>query len=179
MPTILAHAAVPIAIGLGLGRRKIPAGLVAAGIMLAMLPDLDIVGLVSGIPYHDQFGHRGASHSLIAALALALAGTLASRMLAVSAMRVFIFLFVSAASHGLLDAFTDGGLGVALLWPFADERIFAPVRPILVSPIGLSFFSPEGLRVLISEAQYVWAPCVLLAVLLRIAGREPDWAVHR
>ncbi len=179
MPTILTHAAIPIAIGLGLGRRKIPVGLIAAGIFLAMLPDIDVVGLAYGVPYEHPFGHRGASHAFLPAAIVALAGTAAARMLALPAMRVFIFLFVSAASHGLLDAFTNGGHGVALLWPFSHERIFAPARPIEVSPIGLAFFSPEGVEVLISEAIWVWAPCVLLVVLLRIATREPDWVVRR
>ena len=45
------------------------------------------------------------------------------------------------ASHGLLDALTDGGLGAALLWPFSDERFFAPWRPLPVAPIGARFWS--------------------------------------
>jgi inner membrane protein len=45
------------------------------------------------------------------------------------------------ASHGILDAMTDGGLGVAFFSPFDDTRCFFPFRPIKVSPIGLSFFS--------------------------------------
>jgi inner membrane protein len=30
----------------------------------------------------------------------------------------FVFFFLLSASHGILDAFTNGGLGIALLAPF-------------------------------------------------------------
>ena len=48
-------------------------------------------------------------------------------------------------SHPLLDALTTGGLGVALWWPWSDVRIFAPLRLIPVSPIGVGF-KPAGAR---------------------------------
>lgn len=55
-------------------------------------------------------------------------------------------------SHGLLDTLTTGGKGVALLWPFSDERFFAPLQFIRVSPIGVGrFLSERGLAVLLSE----------------------------
>jgi inner membrane protein len=54
---------------------------------------------------------------------------------------------VGAASHGILDAMTNGGLGVALLSPLDTTRYFRPWRPIQVSPISLRrFFSDEGVR---------------------------------
>jgi inner membrane protein len=60
------------------------------------------------------------------------------------------------ASHGLLDAMTTGGLGVAFFAPFSAERYFFPWRPILVSPIGIErFLSPRGAAVLMSELQWV------------------------
>jgi inner membrane protein len=80
---------------------------------------------------------------------------------------IFAFLFISMASHGVLDAFTSGGLGPALFWPFDDTRYFAPISPIRVSPIGAGFFSARGVAVLFSEALWVWMPAALMAV----AGR--------
>ena len=68
---------------------------------------------------------------------------------------------VVTASHGLLDALTDGGRGIALLAPFSAERFYFPWRPIHVSPIGLRFFSARGLDVALSELQWVWVPCAL------------------
>ena len=80
------------------------------------------------------------------------------------------FSFVTA-SHGLLDGLTDGGLGVALFAPFSADRFFLPWRPIQVSPIGPSFFSARGLDVLISEAQWVWVPCLVVAGAVWVARK--------
>jgi inner membrane protein len=75
------------------------------------------------------------------------------------------------ASHGLLDALTNGGLGPALLWPFSAERYFAPITPIRVSPIGTNFFGPRALPVLLSEMKWVWLPTAGLAMIAVLAFR--------
>jgi inner membrane protein len=67
----------------------------------------------------------------------------------------------------VLDAFTDGGLGVALLAPFDERRCFAPLRPIAVSPIGVgAFLSARGPAVLWSERLWIWRPFGLLGLAL-------------
>lgn len=43
MPTVITHAAVPLCLGLGLGSKVIPPRLLFAGIVLAMLPDADVL----------------------------------------------------------------------------------------------------------------------------------------
>jgi inner membrane protein len=78
----------------------------------------------------------------------------------------FAFLLLAAASHPLLDALTNGGLGVALLWPFSDARFFAPVRPIHVAPLGLHGLRARGVALLASEACWVWAPSALVGLAL-------------
>jgi inner membrane protein len=55
------------------------------------------------------------------------------------------------SSHGLLDCLTDGGLGVALFWPFTTARYFFPWRPLPVAPIGRGIFSTRGLAVMTHE----------------------------
>lgn len=173
MPTILTHMAVPLAIGVGLGNRAIPRRLLAAGMIGAMLPDFDVAGFRFGIAYGEAMGHRGFTHSPAVAALLALACTAAWRFFQAERGRVFLFLFVSIASHGILDFFTNGGRGVALLWPFSAERFFAPVQPIEVSPIGLSrFLSGRGLDVLLSEFFWVWLPCIALCMTIRAARRH-------
>ena len=171
MPTIISHAAVPLALAFGLGREFVPRRLVQAGVVASILPDLDVLAFGLGIAYEDALGHRGFSHSLAFAALLALAAACGSRAFDTTFIRAFWFVFAATASHGLLDALTNGGLGVAFLWPFSDERHFAPWQPIEVSPIGRGFFSAQGARVLLSELVWVWAPCALAAVLLR-AGRR-------
>jgi inner membrane protein len=53
---------------------------------------------------------------------------------------LWTFLFLATASHGVLDAMTDGGLGVAFFSPVDNTRYFLPFNPIRVSPIGISRF---------------------------------------
>lgn len=137
----------------------------ATGVLFAMLPDADVIGFGFGIDYADAWGHRGATHSLIFAATAALFTTALLRPDRYGV--AFLFLFVSMASHGLLDMLTNGGLGVALFWPFASTRHFAPFTPIAVSPIGISdFISVRGIKVLYSEAIWIWMPMTLIAAAI-------------
>ena len=161
MATPLSHLAVPLALTAALGTDAVPPGLLAR--VCAVLPDLDALGLWLGIPYEHPFGHRGITHSLPFAVALAGAGTL----LAPEAQPRIAFgvLLVSAASHGLIDALTNGGLGIALFSPFSHRRFFLPWRVIEVSPLRPSaLFSRRGLEVLRSEMRWVWVPCLAVAI---------------
>ncbi|HEY6094185.1 MAG TPA: metal-dependent hydrolase [Gallionellaceae bacterium] len=171
MPTILTHPAVPIALYMGLGQKKISKQLLIAGCIASVLPDLDVVAFSLGVPYAAEFGHRGFSHSLVFALLIAIAGALlASKLLESIPTRAFWFIFVAAASHGLLDAFTNGGLGIAFLWPLTDQRFFAPFHPIEVAPLGLSrFLSERGVTVLWSEVLWVWLPLLCMAAVFATA----------
>ena len=92
----------------------------------SVFPDIDVIGFKLGIPYESQWGHRGFTHSLVFALCLAYLLTYFHRQLRSKPWPVFCLCFVSCASHGFLDAMTNGGLGVALYWPFSLERIFPP-----------------------------------------------------
>lgn len=136
----------------------IPAGIIASG-----LPDADVIGFQFGIRYGDFFGHRGFTHSLFFALMLAFLGVWLLRRRAPLAPGgrswLGVYLFFCAASHGLLDAMTDGGLGVGLLMPFENSRYFLPWEPIPVSPIGVTnFFTAYGWEVLRTEMLVVWLP---------------------
>ena len=77
-----------------------------------------------------------------------------------------ISILFCTVSHGVLDAMTDGGLGVAFFAPWNNERYFLPWRPLKVPPIGIpAFFSRRGLVVLGSELLWVALPLVLIAVV--------------
>jgi inner membrane protein len=172
MASVLSHPAVPLALGIALGPERVPPVLLAAGCVASVLPDVDAVGFAGGIPYGHTFGHRGFTHSLFFAAAVALLAMPVARRLGTSPVSAFAFLFVSVASHGLLDAMTTGGLGIAFFSPFSNERFFLPWRRIAVSPIGItSFLSRRGLHVLASELVWIWAPCALLAGLTVAARR--------
>jgi inner membrane protein len=113
---------------------------------LALLPDVDVIGFVLGVPYAAPWGHRGATHSLVFAL-----GVAALLFAATRRWKLALVSLAVVASHGLLDTLTTGGLGAALLWPLSNARFFAPWRPIPVAPIGAGLLSARGLHVIAVE----------------------------
>jgi len=93
------------------------------------------------------------------------------------ALTLWLYLFLATASHGLLDAMTDGGLGIGLLSPFDNHRYFFPWTPIRVSPIGVGwFFSPRGLAVLQSEFLWIWVPTIVLTILAMLLRQRAESA---
>ena len=171
MATILTHAVVAAALA-PLAPADVPRSRAAfALVVAAIVPDLDVIGFRLGVPYAHLLGHRGFSHSIL--FAALLAAVIARFGLETARRwRAFFVLVAAIASHGILDAFTDGGLGVGFWIPFSNERFFAPVRPIPVSPIGIDASVPGILRV---EFVYVWLPVLglLAASALWRRARAP------
>jgi inner membrane protein len=169
VPTILTHPAIPLAVGLGLGSAVIPVRLLLAGVVVCILPDLDVIAFHLGLPYAHDLGHRGASHSFLFAAVVALLGATAFHYFCASLIRTFSFIFLAAASHGILDAFTNGGLGIAFFSPFSATRYFAPIQVIEVSPLSLSrIFSAWFSEVIFSELLWVWLPALILMCMLML-----------
>lgn len=162
MPTIFTHPAVPLALRLAPARQTISLRLLLAGVICSVVPDVDVIAFQLDIPYGHAFGHRGFTHSIVFAVLLALLGVAARRALKARAPIAFVFIFVCTLSHGVLDAMTTGGLGIAFLWP-VEQRYFLPWRFIQVSPIGFSFFSTWGLAVLRAELLWIWLPALVIA----------------
>jgi inner membrane protein len=166
MPTILTHAIVPITVAILLSKKRISAPLIVVGIVASMAPDADVVAFYLGVEYAHELGHRGASHSVVFALFLGLIAMVFHKPLKTGKLLAFSFVAACAASHGFLDMFTNGGLGVAYYWPWSIERHFFAIRPIEVSPIGVAaFFSERGAKVILSELIWVWAPLLTLATI--------------
>jgi inner membrane protein len=118
---------------------------------LSLLPDADVLGFRFGIRYADAWGHRGATHSMVFALGVAVVVALIARAFRLGALRAAVVATIVVGSHALLDTLTDGGLGCALFWPFDKHRYFAPFNPIPVAPIGRHFFSRVGFSVALRE----------------------------
>jgi len=165
MASLVSHAVAALAMGAALHEPRVSKRVWLAGAVASTVPDLDVLGFRFGIPYGDFFGHRGFTHSLLFAAMLATIAAAALRKGAnLGAGALWTYLFLAAASHGVLDAMTDGGLGVAFFSPFGNGRYFLPWRPIVVSPIGITrFFTPRGLAVLGSELLVVWLPALVFA----------------
>lgn len=177
MPTVMTHAVVGVGLGSLFTSRKMPPMFWLMTAALAMAPDLDVWAFRFGIPYGAPLGHRGFTHSLIFALfAGCTAAFLTQRRIGARLADLCGFFFLVTASHGLLDAFTNGGQGVGFFLPFDTRRYFFPWRPIQVSPIGFAFFSERGLSVLLSEALWVWLPTAVVVAPVLLYRR---WRARR
>jgi inner membrane protein len=178
MASVFSHAVAALGLGACFYRPGIPKRVWVVGALCSVVPDLDVIGSRFGVRYGDFWGHRGFTHSLVFAALLATVFVLLAFRQVVPGLNRFAlwsYFFLAAASHGILDAMTDGGLGVAFFSPFDNTRYFLPWRPIRVSPIGITrFFSHRGLEVVQSELLWIWLPAVLLvaaALLVRLRRR--------
>ncbi len=171
MASAFSHAVAGLALGTVFWRPGVPARYWVLGAVLAALPDVDSVGFRFGVAYGDMLGHRGLTHSLafaavlsVAVVALAFPDGAAAP---IPRWQLWLYLFLATASHGVLDALTNGGLGVAFFAPFENGRYFFPFTPIEVSPISVrAFFTQRGVRVLASELVWVWAPSLVFAAMV-------------
>lgn len=173
MTTIVTHMAIPLLLRAALGPKKISNRLLCVGMTASILPDLDVILFRFGVAYANQFGHRGASHSLLFVFILALLALCFARFLRCTRWQAFWFVGVCALSHSLLDALTHGGLGVAWFWPFESTRYTFPYTPIVASPFNPKhFLTMRGVPVIISELLWIWLPLGSCALSLRVF-RQP------
>jgi inner membrane protein len=145
-----------------------------------MIPDLDVIGLQYGIAYSDPLGHRGFTHSILFAMIVAPFMTVVTfpkiETLTRTWWSVVSLAFLATISHGVLDAFTDAGLGVGFLIPFDDTRYFSPWRPLATSPLSVSaFFEGPALRILANEIVWVGIPLAGLLVIGRFVRVLREW----
>ena len=177
MPTIISHHAAAIGLFPWFRNQIGRPGVLLTGAALTMAPDLDMVAFSLGIPYEHMFGHRGISHSLLAALLTGgLLAAIGARVWRLHFGLQWVYFFLCMASHGLTDMLTGGGLGIALLAPFTSERYFFEIRPIRVSSFGLTdFMNGRWTAVLGSELRWIWLPSLGLAV----AGIAVGWIIVR
>ena len=169
MPTIITHSLFAVSLAHVFKHSSLPARFWVLAAICSMVPDLDVISFSLGVEYGDFWGHRGFSHSLVFAMATSLIVVLLAffqekyRPLRI---RLVLFFFLVTASHGLFDAMTNGGLGIAFFAPFDNSRYFLPYRPIQVSPIGLhDFLKWGGWRVLNNEFKWIALPSFALLIM--------------
>ena len=135
---------------------------------IAVAPDIDFMVLPAlGIPESLTLGHRGATHSLVVALAVVAIVTLLAKGARLPARRVAVGAFVAIGSHALLDSLTHGP-GVAWLWPFTPVRF--PTFPILPQPSLDHLLGAGGLIMLVAEC-IVFSPFLAYAIFARPSDR--------
>ena len=138
------------------------------GIISSILPDLDVIAFNFGISWDSMWSHRGFTHSIFVAIIWSLILILVFHRKDELApkTKVSLYYFIATLSHGIFDAMTNGGNGIAFFAPFSAERYFLPWEVIQVSPIGVkNFFSKWGVEVLKSEFIYIALPSLALILL--------------
>jgi inner membrane protein len=171
MATILTHGIVGYTIARVCVRKPMSPFFWILAFLAPMLPDLDILGQkYYGIAYRDCFGHRGVFHSLFVAFFAALILIILFKLLThpqgfkLSKDSFWAF-FLGISSHGMLDALTNGGLGVAVFWPINCNRYFFPIRPLEASPLNIERFLEQGIFIMKNEFYLVWIPCFAILFL--------------
>jgi hypothetical protein len=144
VPTSIAHAVTGGAVARAAGGRALagPAAILFV-IVLANLPDADfLLGALVGRP---REWHRGPTHTLVAALAVALIVGAVMTKRERRFIPVFLLALALYGSHLALDAIMPdrrGEAGIPLFWPFYEGFVYAPVplpaslRRFLDLPIG-------------------------------------------
>jgi inner membrane protein len=171
MASAFSHILVAFALGQAQPWRRWSSRFWGLSFLCSIIRDVDLVGFAVGIPYEHLLGHRGVTHSLAFAVVMGLVVVQMGFPSVYPGSWVWWSLVTHfclvTASHGVLDALTDGGLGIALFAPFENSRYFFPWTPIYffpwtpikVSPIGISeFFSAYGMQVLVNELVWVGIP---------------------
>ena len=131
---------------------------------MAVAPDLDLGVLPAlGVSESLTLGHRGATHSLVVAIAVTLMATLLAKAIGLPWRRVAVGAFVAIGSHAILDSLTAGP-GVAWLWPFTSVRF--PTFPILPQPPLEHLFGPGWWLKLVAE-MVIFSPFLVYAIFAR------------
>jgi inner membrane protein len=173
MATLYTHAFVGIGLGALSSRRHRPWGFWILAAVLPSIPDLDVF---SPYRYGTILGHRGFTHSLSFALAAALiAAALTFRRFRMNFWALLAIFFLITASHGFLDACTNGGEKIPFFWPLSQAR-FGRWGPIQVCDIGFEFPDPGTSRAIRTELLWVWLP---MLVVLGIAGLFRRYALKQ
>ena len=175
MASAFSHALVAVAIGRSHQWTVDPTRFWFLTILCCILPDFDVLAFSFGIPYEHVLGHRGLTHSLPFALVLGFGVVQLCfpevSVRSVGGWKLVAHFSIVTASHGFLDALTDGGLGVAFFAPFDTGRYFFPWTPVKVSPISVtSFFSERGIQVLVSEVVWIGIPVAVWLVGIGMMG---------
>ena len=168
MPMTTTHALVPFAGAIAFANRPIPWRLVIAAMIASSLPDADGVwSHFLHLPSVSIFSHRGAAHSLFAALCGGLLASMFHRWLRVPALTAAVVIAASMASHGILDMMTDLGKPVAYLWPLSSVRLFADWRPIHSIEVHRAHLFIQAFVRLRSELLQLIIPMFVIAIVIR------------
>jgi membrane-bound metal-dependent hydrolase YbcI (DUF457 family) len=150
VPSSIAHASVAILASPIVPPEWRSASVIGLTAIAAAAPDIDAIGRPFGHGDLALFGgHRAVTHSIFTAVLLGVVALLVVPSHASHADRLRIAVFVAAvvAAHGVLDAFTIYGEGVAFFAPLSMHRWKSAWQPF------------GGLW---SEVLTLWIPALLM-----------------
>jgi inner membrane protein len=176
MPSIFAHAVAGAAVGSAFAPPYVARRVWIAAAVCAALPDIDALGRPLGnLRYEAAFGgHRGFTHSVAFAVLLAVLITWGffreSRWNRVRP-RLWATFFMATVSHGVLDALSTIGNGVAFWAPFSWTHyafVWQPLGEIGPGPRG-----PERLLAIVgNELLWVGLPALIVVAIARFIRRS-------
>ena len=162
MPLPVAHGLIgasAVAALLPLSRSRIAKPLLI-GAILAISPDFDYA--LNWLQISRGGWHHGFTHSIPFALVLGLVTII---VLKEWKARSFIVFSAAVASHTLLDFLITESMGVALWWPFTDQRYRLRLpNPIEYSSVWES--AMDLIKVSLTEL-LIFAPVLLIVLLIR------------
>jgi inner membrane protein len=168
MPSLLGHAVAGLALNAAFAGEEMPRRSWALTTFCALAPDLDWFSAFLNLPHSGWLDHRGITHSLPVAALLAGAMWWLGFKRGQRTQRLLLCLMVAAFSHGLLDACTKGGVGVAAFLPFSKARYVCLWQPLQASPLPLNgALALRFLRSLFSELLWIGLPAWLLVLAAR------------
>lgn len=167
----IGHLAVGAALGALYSRKtgSNPKVTIVAFAALAVAPDLDLVTALWGVPPNTPLSHRGISHSLVFAFAIAslvaLLRPLRGRRLVAGAVTLG-----ALASHGLLDSMSALGNGPMLLWPWTNQSYEFVWRPIPGVLSSAHYLTVQAVPTLVIET-LIFLPLIILALVTMFPRR--------
>jgi inner membrane protein len=175
MPSFVGHSLVALSICAPVPRTSLGKAMpvywwLAVLVTASLLPDLDVL-MLHWLPYSHPLSHRGLSHSLFFALGAACCLTISCYLAGLVQGKIFTLILVwlliatVMGSHGLLDALTDGGLGIGLFSPFTWRRYFFPVRPLPVALLNPSSLFSSAMVQVYTVEMALFGPFCLAAWL--------------
>jgi membrane-bound metal-dependent hydrolase YbcI (DUF457 family) len=166
MPLPVAHGLVGATVAAALTQPSRPLRwkLLLVGTLLAISPDFDYA--LNWLRISGGGWHHGFTHSFVFAVVL---GLLMAIILRERKARSIAVLICATASHTLLDFMMTESLGVALWWPFTNQRYKMRVpNPIdyTWSDASLWAAAVDVLRISLMEL-IIFGPILVVVLLLR------------
>ena len=176
MPSIFAHAVAGAALAnAAFSPRRVPRRVWITAAFVAALPDIDAIGRPFGnLSFEALFGgHRGLTHSVMFALAFSAIvtwGFFRRPQWTALQRRLWATFALAIVSHGVLDALSTIGSGVAFWAPFSWTHYEFAWQPL--GELGPGSRGPDRVLDMVAN-EFVWVglPSLMVVAIARFIRR--------